>query len=98
MHDQTFEDLMAAGLERRKAEHLYRRRRAVRVLDAAHLEFEGRRYVNFASNDYLGLTHHPRLIAAAQAAAASWGTGSGAAALISGYAQAHQEAENEIAR
>jgi len=98
MDERTFERLLAEDLEWQKSVHRYRRLRVVRAIDATHLEFEGRRYVNFASNDYLGLTHHPRLIAAAREAAAAWGTGSGAAALISGYGEAHRDAEEAIAR
>ncbi len=55
--------------------------RAPRALDAAgpegKLAPEGRAVVSFASNDYLGLTQHPAVVAAAHAALDRWGTGSG---------------------
>ena len=60
------------------AAHLLRQRRVVTALDATHVEVDGRRYVNFASNNYLGLTHHPEVMAAACEAVAQYGAGSGA--------------------
>jgi 8-amino-7-oxononanoate synthase len=91
--DDIFGDVLAD----REAAHLLRRRRSVRVLDAAHLEIDGRRYVNFASNNYLGLTHHPKVVAAAREAIGNGGFGSGAAPLITGYTDRHAAAERAIA-
>src|SRR5439155_683008 len=53
--------------------------------------------VSFASNDYLGLTQHPAVIAAAPAALDRWGAGSGAARLIVGSRPVHSELERELA-
>ncbi len=53
--------------------------------------------VSFASNDYLGLAHHPAVIAAWQEGAARWGVGAGASALVSGYGPAHAALEAELA-
>ena len=83
-----------AGLQ---AEHLHRRRRVVRPLDATHVEIDGRTYVNFASNNYLGLSHHPRVIDAAVQAVGREGAGAGASPLITGYGPAHAAAERRIA-
>ena len=58
---------------------------------------EGRAVVTFASNDYLGLTHHPQVVAAAHAALERWGTGSGASRLIVGTRPLHTELEVELA-
>ena len=51
-------------LAEREQSGLRRRIASLKILDSIHLEYEGRRYVNFASNDYLGLSDHPRVIAA----------------------------------
>jgi 8-amino-7-oxononanoate synthase len=91
------DDIFGSALGHREAAHLLRRRRAVRILDAAHLEIDRRRYVNFASNNYLGLTHHPKVVAAARDATASAGFGSGAAPLVTGYTGLHAAAERSIA-
>jgi 8-amino-7-oxononanoate synthase len=64
---------------------------------AARVVVDGRELLNFCSNDYLGLTQHPELIAAAQAAVARWGSGSGAAHLVTGHARVHHELEEQLA-
>jgi 8-amino-7-oxononanoate synthase len=60
-------------------------------------ELAGRPVVTFASNDYLGLTQHPRVVAAAHAALDRWGTGSGASRLVVGSRPIHAELEAELA-
>lgn len=91
--DQAARDLLAALDDA----HLRRRRRVVTPIDPTHVLCDGHRLVNFASNNYLGLTHHPRVIDAVERAARELGAGSGAAALISGYTAAHAAAEQRIA-
>jgi 8-amino-7-oxononanoate synthase len=73
--------------------------RSPRHLDARGPEgtFDGRAVVSFASNDYLGLTQHPAVIAAAHAALDRWGTGSGSARLIVGSRPVHHDLERELA-
>ncbi len=58
---------------------------------------DGRTVVHFASNDYLGLTHHPAVIAAAHDALDRWGAGAGAARLIVGSRPIHSELEAALA-
>jgi 8-amino-7-oxononanoate synthase len=75
--------------------------RAPRDLDAAgpegKLAPDGRPVVSFASNDYLGLTQHPTVVAAARAALDRWGAGSGSARLIVGSRPVHSELEMALA-
>src|ERR687892_1182148 len=76
------------------------RRRTVRDFDArgpAGLLPDGREVISFASNDYLGLTAHPAVIAGARAALDRWGAGSGSARLIVGSRPVHSELEAELA-
>ena len=80
-----------------RAANLYRVRRVVEGRHGVELEVDGRRCVSFCANDYLGLAGDPRLAQAAQAALGHSGTGSGAAALISGYNREHQALEEELA-
>src|SRR5438105_548167 len=94
---EPLDELLASTLAGLESSNLLRRRRAVRVLDATHVEIEGRRLVNFASNNYLGLTHHPKIVAAARQAIVEYGFGSGAAPLVSGYTELHAAAERAIA-
>jgi 8-amino-7-oxononanoate synthase len=78
---------------------LRRRRRNVRRLshDTAEIELDGRRCVDFCSNDYLGISAHPRVIAALAESAREHGVGARASHLISGHQQAHDELEEALA-
>jgi glycine C-acetyltransferase len=60
--------------------------------------FDGKRVVNLASNNYLGLTTHPKLREAALAATRKYGVGSGAVRTIAGTMKIHMELEEKIAR
>lgn len=57
----------------------------------------GREVINFAANDYLGLATHPRVVSAAREAIAKWGTGAGAARLVTGTRTLHADLETDIA-
>jgi 8-amino-7-oxononanoate synthase len=74
--------------------------RTLRPLDGRLPEVvlpDGRTVVSFASNDYLGLSGHPDVAAAATAALARWGTGAGASRLVVGDRPVHHELEDELA-
>jgi len=86
------DDLIDAALSERREQHLLRVRRIVTPISATHVELEGVRLVNFASNNYLGLTHHPRMLDVPLDA-----TGAGAAGLITGHTPDHASAETAIA-
>lgn len=58
--------------------------------------FEGRSYVNFSSNDYLGLSRVPELVEALHLGAQTYGVGSGASPLVTGYSDAHVTLEREL--
>ena len=60
--------------------------------------FDGRKVINLASNNYLGLTTHPRLREAALEAIRKYGVGSGAVRTIAGTMRIHMELEEKIAR
>ena len=75
----------------------WRERLTVDSPQAAVVTIDGRRYDNFCSNDYLGLANDPRLIAAAESAAAEFGVGSGASHLICGHQTPHRELELALA-
>lgn len=57
-----------------------------------------KKFVNFSSNDYLGLSQHPAVIQAAQKAVKTWGAGSGASRLLSGNLGIHGALEERLAR
>ena len=62
-----------------------------------HIDINGRKVINFASNDYLGLSQHPLLKQAMIEGVQRWGVGSSASRLITGSSTAHQALENFIA-
>src|SRR5436305_297849 len=73
----------------------------LRVLEepqAPECVFDGKRVINLASNNYLGLTTHPRLREAAVAAIKQYGVGSGAVRTVSGTMSIHMQLEEKIAR
>lgn len=84
-------------LERLRAADLYRQRRIIDGSHGVQLTVAGKSCISFCSNDYLGLASDPRVAEAGRAALARVGTGSGAAALISGYNAEHARLEEELA-
>src|SRR4051795_13031623 len=65
---------------------------------AAVCTFDGKKVINLASNNYLGLTTHPKLREAALEATKKYGVGSGAVRTIAGTMSLHMELEEKIAR
>ncbi|AIY44011.1 8-amino-7-oxononanoate synthase [Collimonas arenae] len=83
-----------AALQEQK---LLRKRRIVDGPQGPLLEVDGRQYLAFCSNDYLGLANHPALHAAAQAGLDKYGVGASASALISGHTSVVEELELALA-
>jgi glycine C-acetyltransferase len=88
LHDQ---------LEQWKAEGTYQRLRILESESAAESRFDGKEVINLASNNYLGLTTHPKLREAALEAVRKYGVGSGAVRTISGTMSLHMQLEERIA-
>ena len=86
----AFAAVRQAGLERPHRVRVGRQGREV--------EIDGRRLVNFGSNDYLGYCGDVRLAKAAAKAACAEGLGAGASPLVSGHSQAHERLEVAIAQ
>ncbi|GGA32635.1 8-amino-7-oxononanoate synthase [Okeania sp. KiyG1] len=76
----------------------YRSVKTIESLPGATIKLEGKKFINFASNDYLGLAGDPRLIEAAIQATKEFGTGSTGSRLLTGHREIHQELELEIAK
>jgi 8-amino-7-oxononanoate synthase len=87
----------AHALERRAAEHTLRRLLPVANRMPGYAECAGRRLLDLSSNDYLGLSGHPAVVAAAQAALDCYGVGAGASRLLSGDLALHHELEAAVA-
>jgi glycine C-acetyltransferase len=85
-------------LEAWKQAGTYQRLRVLESESAAESRFDGKDVINLASNNYLGLTTHPKLREAALEATRRYGVGSGAVRTISGTMSLHMELEQRIAR
>ena len=89
LHDQ---------LDEWRSDGSYQRLRVLESASAAESRFDGKQVVNLASNNYLGLTTHPKLREAAVEAVRKYGVGSGSVRTISGTMRLHMELEERIAR
>jgi glycine C-acetyltransferase len=81
-----------------KAKGTYFRLRVLEDEQAPECTFDGKRVINVASNNYLGLTTHPKLREAALEATRKYGVGSGAVRTIAGTMKIHMQLEEKIAR
>ena len=88
---------LADDLDALKTQGLYRRLRILEEEQRAHTTFDHRSVVNLSSNNYLGLTTHPRLRARALEAIERYGVGSGSVRTIAGTMAIHMELERRLA-
>ncbi len=84
-------------LDERATQGLLRQRRTLDTPQSPHIVVDGKPYLAFCSNDYLGLANHPQLIAALQQGAQTWGAGAGAAHLVNGHFEPHHRLELRLA-
>jgi glycine C-acetyltransferase len=84
-------------LQSLKQQNLYRRFRILEDEQKAHTTFDHRSVVNLSSNNYLGLTTHPRLRAKAHEAIERYGVGTGSVRTIAGTMDLHMELERKLA-
>ncbi len=88
---------LQAALAALHTQQLYRTRRLRSGAPTVRTTIDGRSYLTFCSNDYLGLAAHPTLTAALQEGAHRYGVGASASALITGYSSAHHQLEEALA-
>lgn len=80
-----------------KKANWYRQEKLITGMSGALVEIEGKKLVNFASNDYLGLAEDQRLISAGIDALKQYGTGSTGSRLLSGHRSLHDTLEKSLA-
>jgi len=90
-------DWIAQEIEGLKAQGLYNRIPTIGSPQGAWLVVDGKKVLNFCSNNYLGLANHPRLVAAAKKAADEMGVGPAAVRTIAGTTSLHLELEKRLA-
>src|SRR6476661_10612206 len=88
---------LAEELDDLRNRHLYRPLRVMSSAQGPIVSVDERRVISLSSNDYLGLTHHPRLREAALRAVEDFGAGSGAVRTIAGTMTLHEDLERELA-
>ena len=82
----------------RKEARQFRRLQSSEILADGRVARDGRSFINFSGNDYLGLSQHPELIARAEAATKKYGAGSTASRLITGNHPLYETIETKLAR
>lgn len=70
----------------------------LRGSEGTEVEIDGRRLIMIGSNNYLGLTHHPKVIEAARQAVAQFGTSCSGSRFLNGTLELHEELERRLAR
>ena len=89
---------LGTELESLKQQGLYRKLRILEGKPESHTTYDHKSVVNLSSNNYLGLTTHPKLKKAALDAVEEFGVGSGAVRTISGTMEMHMELERRLAK
>ena len=92
-----YDPIFAEHLDTAAKRGMGRKLRALAPAGPGRVILDGRELINFASNDYLGLSRHPELIARSQEWAARYGAGSGASRLVTGTLEAHAAVEAKVA-
>ncbi len=95
---QSWLQHLAADLDARREQHLLRSLRRIDSATRPELAIEDKNYLQFCTNNYLGLATDPELIDAARDATSKYGTGAGASRLVAGSLAIHHELESALAR
>jgi 8-amino-7-oxononanoate synthase len=93
----VFPERLSSALVQRRSDGLYRQRLTLESPQGPVVKIGGRQYLNFCSNDYLGLADHPRVVARFRKAANEYGVGSGASHLVCGHSTPHHRLEEALA-
>ena len=91
-------EFISAALAARQQQNLWRSRQVIQSSAQGVIELDGRHYLNFSSNDYLGLRQSTVVAQAWVEGVAEFGAGSGASPLVCGYTSAHHALEQYLAR
>jgi 8-amino-7-oxononanoate synthase len=89
-------NFIAGQVAQQKEKLQYRQRQCISEQSGREVIVAGKKYVNFSSNDYLGLNHHPLINKALQEGVDRFGSCASASSLITGFHYAHQTLEDEV--
>jgi 8-amino-7-oxononanoate synthase len=93
----SLENTLKERLDRLREQNLFRELRRIDSPQGTRIQFGGKTFLNFSSNDYLGLANHPALKEAAAKAVQAFGAGAGASRLICGSLAPFHELEETLA-
>lgn len=93
-----FDHFFYQALQKKDKQGLKRNLIFVETIDSTHLNYHGKNYINFSSNDYLGLSQDARLICQGRIWQEKYGAGSGASRLITGNTAYYQDVEVKLAQ
>jgi glycine C-acetyltransferase len=96
MYSDTFKQQLSAELESIKNEGLYKTERIISTPQASKIIANGKEVLNFCANNYLGLSSHPEVIAAAKEGIDKYGFGLSSVRFICGTQDIHKELEKKI--
>ena len=91
------DNALLRDLQERQDAGLYRSRKTLSSPQGPVVVVDGKKFLAFCSNDYLGLANHPEVISSLQKAGSDYGVGGGASHLVVGHNRAHQQLEEELA-
>lgn len=93
----SWQQRIDSAIEQRRANDSFRARQVNQQGSGRYLVQDNTRYLNFSSNDYLGISQHAEVITAWQLGAEIYGVGSGGSGHVTGYNEAHQQFEKQLA-
>jgi len=96
MYTDNFKNQLIAELEGIKSEGLYKTERIISTPQGAKIMANGKEVLNFCANNYLGLSSHPEVIAAAKEGIDKYGFGMSSVRFICGTQDIHKELEKKI--
>jgi glycine C-acetyltransferase len=96
MYPENFKQQLSSELESIKSEGLYKTERIISTPQGAKIVANGKEVLNFCANNYLGLSSHPEVIAAAKEGIDKYGFGMSSVRFICGTQDIHKELEKKI--